>query len=454
MSDWAAFIQTIVAQPDDDTPRLVFADWLDEHDDAARAEFIRLQCEIARMTGTEGARLSAAAAREKELWKAHSQSWSQELPQQWARTKVRFRRGFPAILSCTLTQWIGAKNLLQLAPIQSLTISPQVYDATKMAKFAATSYLAGVRAVQFDIYNHPDRADAIRLLSRSVCATGLRILDLSKISYTSASCDGDCVAETLATCGYAGLECLRLQCNEIGPEGVKALASSPSTVGLRKLDLGRNPIGLKGVRALAESSNFRNMTALRLAYTDVTNDAVEALASSSQFPRLTHLNLAGDSITAEGAATLARSPHFGRLTALVFHSNPIGPKGARALASSPTLASLTYLDLFRCNIGDDGLRAIIESPYLSGLRTLELGGNGITTAGLRTLAESKQLPALERLGLWGTRGIEDAVKELKRVPNRSRLHGYFNPNWSENAVEQEIAEHFETFHGETLAKRW
>jgi uncharacterized protein (TIGR02996 family) len=29
-----AFIRTIVANPDDDTARLVFADWLDERDDA------------------------------------------------------------------------------------------------------------------------------------------------------------------------------------------------------------------------------------------------------------------------------------------------------------------------------------------------------------------------------------------------------------------------------------
>jgi uncharacterized protein (TIGR02996 family) len=453
MSDRAAFVRAIVAQPDDDTPRLVFADWLDEHDDPARAEFIRLQCEIARMTLTEGARLIAAAAREKELWKAHAQSWCQELPQ-WARSKVYFRRGFPAIMSCTLTQWIGAKSLIQRTPIQSLTISLQVYDATKMAKFAATPHLAGIRAVQLHSYHHPNRADAIRLLAGSACAAGLRILDLSMTSYTHGSCDGDGVAETLAASGCAGLECLRLTCNEIGPAGVTALARSSVTLGLRKLDLGTNPIGLKGIRALAESSNFRNLTALRLADADITNDAVEALASSSQFPRLTHLNLQGYSITAEGAAALARAPHFGRLTALNLSSNTIAPAGARALASSRTLASLTYLDLFRNNIGDDGLRAIIESPYLSGLRTLELGGNDITADGLRTLTESGRLPALEHLGLWKTQGIEEAVKQLKLSPNRSRLHVYFSPNWSENAVAQEIAEHFETFHGETLKQRW
>lgn len=46
--DRLAFLRAITAAPDDDTPRLVFADWLDEHAasdaDLARAEFIRLSC--------------------------------------------------------------------------------------------------------------------------------------------------------------------------------------------------------------------------------------------------------------------------------------------------------------------------------------------------------------------------------------------------------------------------
>lgn len=49
MSERDAFVDAIVADPDDDTHRLVFADWLDERDDPAdrlRAEFIRLQCRL------------------------------------------------------------------------------------------------------------------------------------------------------------------------------------------------------------------------------------------------------------------------------------------------------------------------------------------------------------------------------------------------------------------------
>lgn len=42
-----AFLEAILQDPDDDTPRLIFADWLEEQGDsasAARAEFVRVQC--------------------------------------------------------------------------------------------------------------------------------------------------------------------------------------------------------------------------------------------------------------------------------------------------------------------------------------------------------------------------------------------------------------------------
>ena len=42
------FIDYMVAHPDEDTPRLVYADWLDDNGHAARAEFVRVQVERSR----------------------------------------------------------------------------------------------------------------------------------------------------------------------------------------------------------------------------------------------------------------------------------------------------------------------------------------------------------------------------------------------------------------------
>ncbi|MBN9118489.1 MAG: TIGR02996 domain-containing protein [Planctomycetes bacterium] len=48
MNDEAALLAAIRANPADDTTRLVYADWLDEHDRGERAELIRVQIELAR----------------------------------------------------------------------------------------------------------------------------------------------------------------------------------------------------------------------------------------------------------------------------------------------------------------------------------------------------------------------------------------------------------------------
>lgn len=47
MTDEQLFLRAICADPADDLPRLVYADWLDDHGRPDRAEFIRVQSELA-----------------------------------------------------------------------------------------------------------------------------------------------------------------------------------------------------------------------------------------------------------------------------------------------------------------------------------------------------------------------------------------------------------------------
>ncbi len=37
-----ALLQAVLERPGDDAPRLVYADWLDEHGESDRADFIRV----------------------------------------------------------------------------------------------------------------------------------------------------------------------------------------------------------------------------------------------------------------------------------------------------------------------------------------------------------------------------------------------------------------------------
>ena len=67
MSDETAFLNAILANPKDDAPRLVYADWLDERGDeraAQKAEFLRITCRL--MTVPAGPRHSLFVARLRE----------------------------------------------------------------------------------------------------------------------------------------------------------------------------------------------------------------------------------------------------------------------------------------------------------------------------------------------------------------------------------------------------
>jgi uncharacterized protein (TIGR02996 family) len=92
MTDADAFLDAIFAYPENDLPRLVYADWLEEHGQEAYGEFIRLQCAIDPLPNDHPNRLPLRR-REKEVWAAVKGRW----PEFFRATKVGkdwFRRGF------------------------------------------------------------------------------------------------------------------------------------------------------------------------------------------------------------------------------------------------------------------------------------------------------------------------------------------------------------------------
>src|SRR5690349_13266405 len=92
MSDEKALLAAIWEDPHDDTPRLVYADWLEENGQAERSEFIRVQCERARLDEND-VRQKNLEKRETALWKKHSKTWKAGLPK--PLQSAPFHRGFP-----------------------------------------------------------------------------------------------------------------------------------------------------------------------------------------------------------------------------------------------------------------------------------------------------------------------------------------------------------------------
>ena len=91
-----AFLGAVAEKPDDDGPRLVYADWLAENGDPDRAEFIRAQCELASPKLAKKRR-DDLRVRERELLETHRQAWCKEFGV--AVEDVSFERGMIAGVS-------------------------------------------------------------------------------------------------------------------------------------------------------------------------------------------------------------------------------------------------------------------------------------------------------------------------------------------------------------------
>jgi uncharacterized protein (TIGR02996 family) len=138
MSDVESFLAAIRDEPDDDTVRLVFADWLEEHNDP-RGEFIRIQCQLARWV-PEVEKREALQLRERELLQEHGQEWvgafkrvagahvrfdrgiielstSRAVPQKWSPWIQSFRLIWNADRSPDINRLLPQKRLRQLSKI-------------------------------------------------------------------------------------------------------------------------------------------------------------------------------------------------------------------------------------------------------------------------------------------------------------------------------------------------
>jgi uncharacterized protein (TIGR02996 family) len=191
MADHAAFMRAILAAPDDDLPRLVYADWLDERGDP-RGEFIRVQLAIAGLadeprssTGLEtgwpkvrdprdARRFADLRAREEHLLHDHAWTWS--APLRSGGSGARFWRGFIDTVSCSAATFLAeAERWAESMAIRRLSLHGLGGHATALT---ASPLLARVQSLQlvWALETEEEHEDALLGLVRSPFAAGLRDL--------------------------------------------------------------------------------------------------------------------------------------------------------------------------------------------------------------------------------------------------------------------------------------
>jgi uncharacterized protein (TIGR02996 family) len=336
-----AFLQAICESPDDDTARLVFADWLDEHDDPERAEYIRLQVGLA--SGTV-ANAPEAQARADELFKRNETAWRRELPTRpgvtWAATP--FARGFA---ECAAFRHGKAWKEHSPVAFAAAPISRVRCGGTFTAKTARAilgSPFVGRLAELSGI--HIDEEGARILADNPHFSGRLRELNISGAE------NGDGAAAVLGRIpGLRNLE--TLSPGQLGPKGVAALVGSQRLSRLKNLHFGTSTIGDEAAEAIAASPHLPALEHVLLNYTGIGDRGAVALAQSARLASLRELYLGGrNPITDAGALKIASSTGLPRLAELHLWGSQITDGGARALADFAERRGLAVLNLRSCEL--------------------------------------------------------------------------------------------------------
>ncbi len=372
-----AFLARIREQPDDDGPRLIFADWLDERNDP-RGEFIRVQCALARLPADDP-RGEILRQREQELRKLHDAVWTD--PLKGIASGWEFRRGLLEAVTVEGSAFIDrGEELFHLGPIRSVRF------------LEAAKCLPAV--MQMPLLGH------------------IRELDLCN-SYI-----GNGGVVTIARAKHLNrLEVLNLSFNDLTDQGLRTLADAGNLENLRTLFLNDNrQISTPGIRALADSAHFANLRSLDLSGNGLSESAIKVLINGELLKQLDAVALQGNNIGDSGVKALADSDLLRRMLArspiLDLSRNNIGPLGARALAESPLVEALETLILDNNSIADAGMRSLAQSPYLVRLQRLHVSENRIGDAGVLALARSDRPRTLNFIDLTHNFVTLDSISAL------------------------------------------
>jgi uncharacterized protein (TIGR02996 family) len=456
-----AALEEIRERPDDDAPRLMLADWLEENGDTldqVRATLLREQCAQVARDPADPLRLADRVRIEDLLLRNGDALGSSEFARRatWERglREVKVNSGeleallarpdllaWTSRLTCAgqlradeelsrLIHPAGAQRLRQaLGTVRQLTL--------KLGE-ATVEWLAALSGAEFSRLTHLDVRGTIRngngpdhllnagpvpllltlrchhvdlpRLARGEVTPALREL---RLGFWSASLDPLFASQRLRH--LERVELVASQRRELSfprREGLPAFRS------LRVTGLAEGVLG-----AVVDAPFWPRLEELELPHQAVAVEHLRSLAQDRCGIRLRKLDLEQCQIYSPGAEMLtwARWPE---LETLLLRRNVLGPEGAGHLARGD-FERLRRLDLASCGLGSGGAVNLATAPWLGNLRYLDLGWNGIEQAGLHALLQ-RDWPDLRDLDLDENRLGDAGVRELHALesfaPNLIGLH--------------------------------
>jgi uncharacterized protein (TIGR02996 family) len=397
-------LAAIRQRPDDDAPRTVYADWLEEQGELSRANLIRLQCRLAELPAWE--REAAAARRDiAQLLCDHGDRWRAELPVLAGVAWTTFRRGFvDAIRVDTVdTLYRHAAAIAEAAPVTRVEV--ETFDETiDAAEPVPLPWLRALRVTwQWNTFR-------------------IRTTDslIGKPAELEIVAGENTVIDMLAAREGAPLERLAILGRHTVATAVvdRIVGLEDSRRTLRRLELGTRFVDhdsgyfedptLRGPGAeRLAAARFDRVEVLDVSRQRVADDGLGTLLGS--LPRLAELAARGSEL---GPLFWLPRDHGAAIVRLDLGENPIGDAGAREIATAPRTAKLASLALDVCEVSGAGITALVEAPLWHELRELDLSGNPLGIDGVLALTTAPRPQHLHALRLADVDLDDEAVRLL------------------------------------------
>ncbi|QJW93411.1 TIGR02996 domain-containing protein [Frigoriglobus tundricola] len=236
----AALLVAIVANPDDDTPRLVYADWLQEHGDEEQARFIRDSIALEWLEDYEDDKRQTIAMRLDKIEHRNGLRWLNAVGVR--ATDVAYDRGMVegVVYNGASAFWEDAAVLFTRAPIRDLTIHNMIasdLDPDWLDVMADVSHFARLRVLRLSNSGWPVTSSGWERF-----ITSPHLANLEELSVRSAGLTDNDMALFDRCEHLVNLEELYLAGNGLTAEGALAVVRSPRLPRLRRLSLANNDI--------------------------------------------------------------------------------------------------------------------------------------------------------------------------------------------------------------------
>lgn len=446
-----AFLYRIISDPDNDAPRLIYADWLEEHGRDDRAELIRLQIKLTELD-PDDKEYERIELRCNELIDLNREEWQGFTPDKSISNynkSLVFERGFvkevtvgclkelnhlEEILSIhpatQLHIWGGLSELPDwpfLSRIRELTFGDgELNTIEKVRAILESPFLTSIRKFNF-IYcaleesdleylgSHPkfQKLEAIEnLFSKTTGArilqllqspntTRLKLFDFPDINFSIQEFDA------VLKCPFIPhIESLSINPanflygdEQLRKKQIESFLNVKMFQNLSKLTL-NSGVDDQFISIFTQSAIASQLKLLDITTELITPSSLQKLFQCSYLKGLESLGIRGIRAGDQWESIFAEST-FQKLKKLWIFDAEVNDRGIFGLSQSLMAQTVTDL-LFHVNaIQDQGAITLATHPSFSNLRKISLALNQIGVAGAKALSQSAIGKLMTWDNLWG-----------------------------------------------------